>query len=139
MYKKTNNTNSGMNRMLSYLPVVSSLAWIGIYISCNTGSSHKVQSSFYYYLKVNVYYNALYSNYIYSLDSDKTWDSMFDKLNKVPTTLGKEVFIDSSVSEVWKANELHRKLNGGTLFNMNKCRYQNCFLKRLPKKRRLNE
>ncbi len=111
-----------MNRMLSYLPVVSSLAWIGIYISCNTGSPHKAQSSFYYYPKVNVYYDALYSNYIYFLDSGKTWDSMFDKLKKMRTTLGKEVITDSLLNEVWKANELHRKPYGGTLYN--KCRYR---------------
>ena len=108
----------GMKLILSYLPVIVSIGFISINISCNNNNSIEAQSSFYYYPKVNVYYDATRANYIYSLDSGKTWDSMVDKLNKVPTTLGKEVIIDSPVSEVWKANEMHRKLYGGTLLSI---------------------
>lgn len=105
-----------MKLISSYLPVIISIGFTNIY--CNNNNINKAQSSFYYYPKVNVYYDATRANYIYSLDSGKTWDSMVDKLNKVPATLGKEVIIDSPVSEVWKANEMHRKLYGGTLLNI---------------------
>ncbi|MBA2562058.1 MAG: hypothetical protein H0V14_03955 [Chitinophagaceae bacterium] len=106
-----------MKLILSYLFIAVSLGFIGINLSCNN-NYNEAQPSFYYYPKVNVYYDATRANYIYSLDSGKTWDSMDDKLNKAPTTLGKEVIIDSPVSEVWKANEMHRKLYGGTLLNI---------------------
>ncbi len=106
-----------MKLILSYLFIAVSLGFIGINLSCNN-NYNEAQPSFYYYPKVNVYYDATRANYIYSLDSGKTWDSMVDKLNKVPTTLGKKVIIDSPVSEVWKANEMHRKLYGGTLWNI---------------------
>ncbi len=43
---------------------------------------------------------------------------MDDDLHKLTAMLGKEVIIDSPLMEVWKANEMHRKLYGGTLFNI---------------------
>jgi len=107
-----------MKVFLSYLLLIVSLGFISINISCNNNNSGDGQSLFYYYPKVNVYYDAARANYIYSLDSGKTWDSMPYKLNKLPGTLGKEVNIDSPASQVWKANEMHRKLYGGTLLNI---------------------
>jgi hypothetical protein len=107
-----------MKLILSHLPVILAMGFIITTISCTNNNSNEAQSSLYYYPKVNVYYDAVRANYIYSLDSGKTWDSMVDKLNKVPTILGKEVIIDSPVNDVWKANELHRKLYGGTLLNI---------------------
>lgn len=122
-----------MKRILSYLSIICSFIFIGTDISCGTNPD-KAQSSFYYYPKVNVYYDATRANYIYSLDSGKTWDSMVDKLNKVPTTLGKEVIIDSPLSEVWKANEMHRRLYGGTLLNIISADTGILVKKTLPKK-----
>ncbi len=107
-----------MQHILSYLFFTACIVFINAFVSCTNSNSDKAQSSLYYYPKANVYYDAIRANYIYSLDSGKTWDSMSDKLNKVPTTLGKEVIIDSPISEVWKANELHRKLYGGRLLNI---------------------
>src|SRR5687767_8369888 len=94
----------GMKLILSYLAIIVSLGFSGTNISCNNRNSNEAQSRVYYYPKVNVYYDATRANYIYSLDSGKTWDSMVDKLNKLPNTLGKEVILDSPVTEVWKAN-----------------------------------
>lgn len=107
-----------MKYSLIYVSITVSLVFTGANISCNSNNSNASQSSFYYYPKVNVYYDVNRASYIYSLDSGKTWDSMPDKLNKAPTALGKEVIIDSPLTDVWRANEIHRKLYGGTLLNI---------------------
>lgn len=88
-----------------------------ITIACNDLNLTHSGDTFYYYPSKNVYYDVKRSNYIYSLDSGKTWDSMYSETAE-PAIMGRKATVYSTTSDVWKDNEAHRKLYNGILLNI---------------------
>ncbi|GAC1380283.1 MAG: hypothetical protein NVSMB45_03370 [Ginsengibacter sp.] len=74
--------------------------------------------AFYYYPKANAYYDVTNASFIYSLDSGKNWTVLQDSSKQNNSFLGKRVLIKSYTSDVWRDNEVHRKMYGGTLINL---------------------
>ena len=74
--------------------------------------------SFYYFPKTNVYYDISHTSYIYSIDSGKHWTVLVDSSRKNTDALGKRIELTNSTSDIWKDNEIHRKMYGGTLINL---------------------
>lgn len=86
-------------------------------ISCNQFDIGTAGDRYYYYPSKNVYYDVKRSNFIYSLDSGKTWDSMYSETPN-PAITGKRELVYNTNGEVWKDNEAHRQLYNGTLLNI---------------------
>lgn len=85
------------------------------------GCSEKVDVTkyeFYYYPNVNMYYDVTAGQFIYSLDSARTWNSINEMTREQPATLGTATILHSDDREIWKQNEEHRRLYGGTIFNI---------------------
>lgn len=74
--------------------------------------------TFYYYPKTNVYYDVTNASYLYSIDSGKNWTVLLDSSRKNTKILGNKIIINSANSDIWKENELHRKMYGGRLINL---------------------
>ena len=83
-----------------------------------TAANNKRVNTFYYYPKTNVYYDIATTSYIYSVDSGKNWTVLRDSTGKNNQRLGKKVIINSSTNDIWRDNELHRKMYGGNLINL---------------------
>ncbi len=78
----------------------------------------KAVMTFYYYPKTNVYYDVSNSSYFYSVDSGRNWTVLKDSVGQNTRILGKQVIIKSSTNDIWRDNELHRKMYGGVLINL---------------------
>ncbi len=83
-----------------------------------TATSGKGVMTFYYYPKTNVYYDVSNSSYFYSIDSGRNWTVLKDSVGQKTRILGKQVIIKSSTNDIWRDNELHRKMYGGVLINL---------------------
>lgn len=81
-------------------------------------SSEKDSSTYYYYPKSNAYYHLATSTYIYSIDSGKNWTTLPDSTHSPAKNLGKMIKINSANEEIWRENEVHRKMYGGNLINL---------------------
>ncbi len=103
-----------MKRILLFVKALVCLTFV--FIACNNKT--KTASQFYYYPKANMYYEIAEKNYVYSLDSGKTWLNIKDTTGKEPLTLGKKVLLTSKTDSIWKENEVHRKLYSGNLYNL---------------------
>ena len=73
---------------------------------------------FYYYPNVNMYYDVAAGQYIYSLDSARTWNTINEISQEKPATLGNGVVLYSDQKQVWKQNEEHRVQHNGSMFNI---------------------
>ena len=105
-----------VTRAKYFLPVLMII--IGC-ISCENKQAALPQQRYYYYPKTNIYYDANSLEYIYSLDSARTWV----KLKSAPgqnasAILGDQVSIKETDDDIWFENELHRNMYGGTLYNL---------------------
>jgi hypothetical protein len=84
---------------------------------CNR-KEHEGELEFDYYPDKNIYYNVASSNFIYSLDGAKTWDSLHASSKGDPKSLGRKEKIYSESAEVWKENESHLKMYEGKVYSI---------------------
>ena len=99
-------------------PGVFAICIIGCFIiSCKDFDFNQPGDKYYYYPSKNVYYDVKRSNFLYSLDSGKTWDSLYSEKAE-PAITGKRETVYNTTGEVWKDNEAHRKLYNGTVLNI---------------------
>ena len=73
---------------------------------------------FYYYPKTNMYYDVANKQYLYSLDSAKTWIAQQNESGSIPSTLGNKFIIYSNTDSVWKNNRDHRNMYKGRLYHI---------------------
>jgi hypothetical protein len=75
-----------------------------------------VQSAtYYYYPKVNMYYDLTNSIYIYR-DNDGKWQSAKQVSDKVTTGMGKKAVLINPSLPVWKSNDYHRMVYSTALY-----------------------
>ncbi|MES2648230.1 MAG: hypothetical protein V4717_15240 [Bacteroidota bacterium] len=86
-------------------------------VSCKNISVTHEGEEFYYYPSKNVYYDVGRSNFLFSLDSGKTWDSLYSE-KAAPAIEGSREIVYSTEAPVWKNNEAHRNSFNGTLLNI---------------------
>jgi hypothetical protein len=84
--------------------------------SCNTINEKKFQ--FFYYPQFNVYFDVANSKYFFSLDSGKTWDSVYARTNAEPATLGTKQILYSDTHAIWNSNQQHLKQYNGHAINI---------------------
>jgi len=89
----------------------------GFIISCKNLDLSNNGDKYYYYPSKNVYYDVERSNFLYSLDSGKTWDSVYSP-SATPAIEGKRETVYSTEPPVWKDNEAHRKMYNGVVLNI---------------------
>ncbi len=87
-----------------------------IFSSCNTIAQKKFE--FFYYPQLNVYFDVAGSKYFFSLDSCKTWDSVYSRTNAEPATLGNKQILYSNTHAIWDSNEEHLKQYNGHIINI---------------------
>ena len=75
-----------------------------------------VQSAtYYYYPKVNMYYDVANSLYLYR-DNTGKWQSAKQIADKVTTGMGKKAILINPALPVWKSNEYHRMVYSTALY-----------------------
>lgn len=84
--------------------------------SCNKITQKKLE--FFYYPQFNVYFDVAGSKYFFSLDSGKTWDSIYSGTNAEPATLGNKQILYSDTHAIWNSNEEHLKQYNGHAINI---------------------
>jgi len=72
---------------------------------------------FYYYPKLNTYYDFQNGNFVYTIDGGETWQKKKPKTAKLPETLSDKVMISAPVPEVWQYNAEHREKHNGISTN----------------------
>jgi hypothetical protein len=72
---------------------------------------------FYYYPKLNVYYDATQDNFVYSVDGGVSWQTKRPVNQRVPDQLSDKVVIYSPVPNAWIYNAEHRDQYKGVLSN----------------------
>lgn len=87
-----------------------------IFSSCNDIGQKKLE--FFYYPQRNVYFDVASSQYFFSLDGGKIWDSVYSRTNSEPATLGNKQIIYSDTHAIWNSNEEHLKQYNGHLMNI---------------------
>jgi hypothetical protein len=87
-----------------------------IFSSCNEITQKKLE--FFYYPQLNVYFDVANSEYFFSLDSGKTWDSAYSHTNGEPATLGNKQILYSNTHAIWNNNEEHLKQYNGHAINI---------------------
>jgi len=103
----------------AYVVFFGAAACLTTFNSCKTQAVKAKAGQYYYFPKTNIYYDVAQAEYIYSLDSGRSWNKMKNiKINETPLTLGGKVIINESGDDIWKDNETHRSLYGGSLYNI---------------------
>ncbi len=87
-----------------------------IIMSCKNTTKEPV-FSFYYYPDQNLYYNVSNSNYLYSLNGGKSWDSTRLNAGSEPAIVGKKVLLTGNSPDIWKENASHRQTYNGVLLD----------------------
>lgn len=72
---------------------------------------------FYYYPKLNVYYDATQNNFVYTVDGGITWQTKKPASTDLPEKLGEKVTIYSPDPDAWVYNSKHRKQYKGVTTN----------------------
>ncbi len=102
-----------------YLSFLLLLCAVVLQPACQQKKEDVPVQRYYYYPKTNIYFDAEQVNYIYSLDSARTWQSMKVTVGTTaPNTLGAQVLIKDPGGDIWNENEQHRSLYGGTIYNV---------------------
>jgi len=70
---------------------------------------------FYYYPKLNIYYDVVKGNFVYSVDGGYSWQTKKPASDQIPETISEKVTFYSPVPETWLHNEEHRKRYNGVL------------------------
>ncbi len=86
--------------------------------SCKRNNIPVAGNAVYYYPEKNIYYDGSRSNYYYSLNGGRSWDSMVFKGAGFGAVLGHKVSLERTGNKVWKNNEKHRKDYNGVLLNI---------------------
>lgn len=72
---------------------------------------------FYYYPKLNVYYDATQNNFVYTVDGGVTWQTKKPSNADLPEKLGQKVTIYSPDPDAWVYNSKHRQQYKGVATN----------------------
>lgn len=72
---------------------------------------------FYYYPKLNVYYDATQNNFVYTVDGGLTWQTKKPASPDLPEKLSQKVTIYSPDPDVWIHNTEHRQQYKGVSTN----------------------
>ena len=72
---------------------------------------------FYYYPKLNVYYDATQNNFVYTVDGGVTWQTKKPASTDLPEKLGEKVTIYSPDPDAWVYNSRHRQQYKGVTTN----------------------
>jgi hypothetical protein len=80
----------------------------------NTTSS--TSDTFYYYPKVNMYYDVARGRYIYLAQDGRTWETARTISDKLTTGMGKRAVLTNPTLPVWKNNEHHKLIYSTTLY-----------------------
>ncbi len=87
-----------------------------IFSSCNGFTQKKIE--FFYYPQRNIYFDVANSQYFFSLDGGKTWDSLSSRTNGEPATLGNKQILYSDTHAIWNNNQAHLKQYNGHATNI---------------------
>ncbi len=97
-------------------------SWLVISLAVITLSCNQQQArgkyEFQYYPSVNMYFDVAQQQYIYSLDSARTWNTLKGTTEEKAASLGTPATVYSDEKEIWKLNEAHRQQYNGTIFNV---------------------
>ena len=72
---------------------------------------------FYYYPKLNTYYDFQNGDFVYTMDGGEHWQKKKPKNAKLPEKLSQKVLISGPVPDIWRFNEEHRKKHNGVNTN----------------------
>ncbi|ANE52725.1 hypothetical protein [Flavisolibacter tropicus] len=72
---------------------------------------------FYYYPKLNVYYDATQNNFVYTIDGGMTWQTKKPTSPDLPEKLSQKVTIYSPDPDIWTHNSEHRQQYKGVSTN----------------------
>ncbi|HEY0679309.1 MAG TPA: hypothetical protein VGD17_13555 [Chitinophagaceae bacterium] len=82
-----------------------------------TAKKEQVQThTYYYYPKVNMYYDVSKGTYIFLAEDGKTWQSAKQVSDKLNTGMGKKAVLNNPPLPVWKSNEYHRMVYSTSLY-----------------------
>jgi hypothetical protein len=84
--------------------------------SAPTTTSPSPSDTFYYYPKVNIYYDVARGRYIYLAPDGRTWQYAKSISDKFTTGLGKKAVIANPAQPVWKSNEHHKLVYSTSLY-----------------------
>jgi hypothetical protein len=84
--------------------------------SCDNITQKKFE--FFYYPQRNVYFDVANSQYFFSLDGGKTWDSVYSHTNYEPSILGDKQILYSNTHAIWDDNEQDLKQYNGHSINI---------------------
>jgi hypothetical protein len=84
--------------------------------SASTRPLVKQSVTYYYYPKVNVYYDVAHSIYIYLAEDGKTWESAKQVSDKLTTGMGKKAVLINPPLPVWKSNDHHKMVYSTALY-----------------------
>ena len=94
------------------------IAFLGLNLTaCNNSASEK-KFEFYYYPARNVYYDVANTQFVYSINGGKSWDTFKKNITADPATLGSRQIIYSDSPQPWDSNQAHIRLYNGKLFNV---------------------
>lgn len=88
------------------------------FFCCKSPVNKQAEPVVFYYPEKNVYYDSLQSNYYYSLNGGRSWDSMQFKGPGYGAVLGPAILLDRNTDSIWAHNEEHRKQFTGKLINL---------------------
>jgi len=93
------------------------VAGIVVLSARKTGNQEPVQThTYYYYPKVNIYYDVNKETYIYLAEDGKTWQTAKQVSDKLTTGMGKKAVLNNPPLPVWKSNEYHRMVYSTSLY-----------------------
>jgi hypothetical protein len=89
------------------------------FISLRKPTTESVASGykFYYYPKLNVYYDATQNNFVYTVDGGMTWQTKKPTSPDLPEKLSQKVTLYSPDADVWIHNIEHRQQYKGVSTN----------------------
>lgn len=73
-------------------------------------------ATYYYYPKVNMYYDVANSVYIYLSPDGKSWQSAKQITDKISTGMGKKAILINPALPVWKSNAHHKLVYSTALY-----------------------
>lgn len=97
--------------------IVLSVVAVGVFVVALMPRSKSEVSDdpykFYYYPRLNAYYDLQRNDFVYTLDGGKTWQTKKPTTSALPEKLSKKVMITGPVPDVWRFNEEHREKYDG--------------------------
>jgi hypothetical protein len=101
---------------LGIVLITAGIAVVSARKSGNPAATAVQSSTFYYYPKVNIYYDVARETYIYLGNDGKTWESAKQVTDKLTTGMGKKAVLTNPPLPVWKNNEQHRLVYSTSLY-----------------------